>query len=92
MTNYAINHNKSEFMKVLNNSYRTGCLQCSFNDKELVEFFMGKKRSLIADNHDILDRPWVLNEEVCTFVSSDGKMLELSETAYVWIHDVFTND
>ena len=38
VTNDAINNKRSEFLRVLNWSFRKGCLQCSFFDKDLNDY------------------------------------------------------
>ena len=36
---------RSDFMKLVNWSYKVGCLHCAFSDKELCDFIQKKKRS-----------------------------------------------
>lgn len=94
-TNDSVNNKRSDFMRVLNWSYRVGCLQCSFTDKELNEYIQTKKRKKslcrksavqrIGKQHDNL---WVLGENI--YISSSGCEVTASDTDYVWIGHVFS--
>ena len=81
-------------MKVLNWSYRIGCLQCSFNDKELNEYIQLKKRrsslqkkSAVQNIGKQSDKTWILGENVC--ISSGGLLISNCESKHVWIGSVF---
>ena len=45
VTNDAINNKRSEILRVLNWSFRQGCLQCSFSDKNLNDYIQFKRRN-----------------------------------------------
>lgn len=48
VTNDAINNKRSEFLRVLNWSFRKGCLQCSFSDKDLNDYIQFKRRNSLV--------------------------------------------
>ena len=85
---------KPEFMKCLNASYKLACLQCSFTDKELGEFIQFKKQQVELQKKRAvqqiglqLDGCWVMSGDV--YLSSDGKIMNVSESQYIWISDLF---
>lgn len=82
-------------MKCLNGSYKLACLQCSFTDKELGEFIQFKKQHGELQKKKAVeliglqpDGSWVLASDVC--LSSEGKIINISESQYVWISDLFS--
>lgn len=94
-TNDSVNNKRSEFMRVLNWSYRVGCLQCSFNDKELNEYIQLKKRRSILHKKNAVqcigkqaDQSWILGENIC--ISSAGSPITTAESKYIWISNVFS--
>lgn len=82
-------------MKVLNSSYKVGCLQCSFTDKELNEYIQIKKRkSSLFKKHAVQkigkqeDSTWVLGPNF--YISSSGNLVDISESKYIWIGDIYS--
>ena len=82
---------------MLNWSYRIGCLQCSFTDKELIEFIQEKKRSLHLPKKSavlvIRKQPndeWILGGGLC--ISYTGTLLSETDCENVWISDVFVGN
>ncbi len=80
-------------MRVLNWSYRVGCLQCSFNDKELNEYIQIKKRksrlcrkSAVQKIGKQSNNTWVLAKDIS--INSDGDLI--SDSEYIWISDVYS--
>lgn len=81
-------------MRLLNWSYKIGCLQCSFNDKELNEYIQLKKRLSPLQRKSAVqcigkqsDHTWILGDNIC--ISSSGIPMATSESNYVWISNVF---
>ena len=77
-------------MRVLNWSYRVGCLQCSFNDKDLNEYVQLKKRRSVLQKKSAVQKigrqfnnTWILGEDFCITLS--GYPITSSESKYVWI-------
>ena len=94
MTNESINNKRSDFMRVLNSSYRKGCLQCSFSDKEMNEFIQYKKRNSSIDRKKAVqmigmqdDGTWTLGEGL--HVSEDGQNISESECKTSWISNMY---
>ena len=92
VTNDSINYKRSEFMKVLNRSYRKGCLQCSMVDRELNEFLQFKRRKMIITKKnagELIGKRkngcWILGNGV--YISPTG--MEISSSEYVWISHIF---
>ena len=59
-------------MRVLNWSSRVGCLQCSFNDKDLNEYVQLKKRRSVLQKKSAVQKigrqfnnTWILGEDFC---------------------------
>lgn len=82
-------------MNCLKRSYKLACLQCSFTDKELGEFIQFKKQHSELQKKKAVeliglqpDGSWVLASDVC--LSSEGKMINISENQYLWISDLFS--
>ena len=82
-------------MRVLNWSYRIGCLQCSFNDKDLNEYVQLKKRRSVLQKKSAVQKigrqfnnTWILGEDIC--ITSSGYPITSSESKYVWISNVFS--
>ena len=81
-------------MRVLNWSYRVGCLQCSFNDKDLNEYVQLKKRRSVLQKKVLckkigrqFNNTWILGEDFC--ITSSEYPITSSESKYVWISNVF---
>ena len=75
-------------MRVLNWSYRVGCLQCSFNDKDLNEYVQLKKRRSVLQKKSAVQKigrqfnnTWILGEDFC--ITSSGYPITSSESKYV---------
>lgn len=87
---------KSEFMKCLNCSYKLACLQCSLTDKELGEFIQFKKQKTkdLQKKYAVKqiglqpDGTWVMANNI--YLSSEGRILNMKESQYVWISDLFS--
>ena len=82
-------------MRVLNWSYRVGCLQCYFTDKELNLYIQIKKRKNTLCKKNAVqiigrqrDNTWVLGNNI--YISCSGDEITASESDYVWISDVFS--
>ncbi len=80
-------------MRVLNWSYRVGCLQCSFNDKELNEYIQIKKRksrlcrrSSVQKIGKQSNNTWVLGKGIS--INNSGDLISGSD--YIWISDVYS--
>lgn len=80
-------------MRVLNWSYRVGCLQCSFSDKSLNEYIQLKKRKVVLQKKRAVqkvgrqpDNVWILGENIC--ISSNGMIN--SSSKHIWISNVFS--
>ena len=93
ITNDAINNRRSDFLRVLNASYRVGCLQCSFTDKEVIEFIQNKKRLTQIPKKYALQvvgkqsrGEWNLGGFFC--ISSSGTLMDELECENIWISDV----
>ena len=81
-------------MRVLNLSYRVGCLQWSFTDNEMNEFIQLKKRSLTLSKNNAVqlvgkqpDGTWIVGGGIC--ISTEGVQILESDSSFVWISDVF---
>ena len=92
VTNDSINYKRSEFMKVLNRSYRKGCLQCSMVDRELNEFLQFKRRNMIITKKNAVELIgkqkngcWILENGI--YISPTG--MEILSSEYVWICHIF---
>lgn len=93
VTNDSVNK-KSDFMKILNWSYKVGCLQCSFSDKELNEFIQLKKREIDLPKRNAVesmgrqnDGMWILGE-VC--IAPNGEETSKLSCENVWISHIFS--
>lgn len=82
-------------MRVMNWSYRIGCLQCSFSDKELNEYIQIKKRKSNFSKKNAVqkigkqgDSSWVLGDGIS--ISSSGNLIDSSDSSYVWISNLFS--
>ena len=86
---------KSDFVRCLNTSYRSACLQCSFTDKELGEYIQHKKRTTtsIVSKYAVStvgrqdNDTWVFARNV--YLSSGGDLIQAEDSQYVWIGDLF---
>ena len=86
---------KSDFMRLVNWSYRVGCLHCSFSDKELCDFIQEKKRKAtpVSKKYAVerigrqRDGTWVLGKGA--YFNPSGESISLQESAFVWISDIF---
>ena len=94
-TNDSINNNKREFMKVINSSYRIGCLQCSFTDKELNEYIQIKKRKSNFIKKNAVqtvgkqgDNTWVLGPD--SYISSTGNSMSTADSSYIWVGNLYS--
>ena len=94
-TNDSVNNKRSEFMRLLNWSYRVGCLQCSFNDKELNEYIQIKKRKTRLSRKSAVQKigkqsngTWVLGKGIS--IDSSGDLM--SDSEYIWISDVYCGE
>ena len=87
---------RSDFMRMVNSSFLSGGLTCSFQDHQLSQFVQIKRRmakhiptkkavSLVGpqDNH-----VWVLGADV--HITSDGHYIDAEEREYIWISDLYT--
>jgi len=85
---------KADFMKMINSSFPSGGLTCSFQDSQLSEFIQIKKRekkipvkravSIVGPQQDNL---WVLGRDL--FINSDGEKVTAEDSEYVWISDLY---
>ena len=86
---------KSDFMKCLNFSYRTACLQCSLSDKDVSEYvqFLKRESLNLPKKYAIhrvgqqIDNTWVFSRNV--HISSSGVRIPTENSSFVWIGDVF---
>ena len=81
-------------MRLINYSYKVGCLQCSFNDKEMNEYIQVKKRrSELQRKRSVHtvgkqgDGTWIFGEDIC--VSPTGHLLTRIESNYIWISNIY---
>ena len=77
-------------MRGLNWSFRKGCLQCSFSDKDLNDFIQFKRRNSNVVKKKAVEKigrqqdgTWTLGYEV--YISTEGKQLAEAECESVWI-------
>ena len=90
VTNDAINNKRSEFLRVLNWSFRKGCLQCSFSDKDLNDYIQFKRRnSLVIKKRAVQhigrqkDGTWTLGHGL--YISKKGSQINDVDCDSVWI-------
>ena len=81
-------------MRGLNWSFRKGCLQCSFSDKDLNDFIQFKRRNSNVVKKKAVEKigrqqdgTWTLGYGV--YISTEGKQLAEAECESVWISHVF---
>lgn len=78
-------------MRGLNWSYKVGCLQCSFTDKDIQ---IKKRRSDLPKKSAVQkigkqgDLTWVLGSDIC--ISCSGSQMAMSDSKYIWISNVFS--
>ena len=71
--------------------YRLACLTCSFNDKELAEFFQHKKRraGILPLKYIVSpvglqdDGTWMLGRDV--YFNEDGEDMSADGSKHVWL-------
>ncbi len=81
---------------MINWSYRIGCLQCSFTDKELIEYIQQKKRSIIRLPKKSAvqaigkqsNGEWVIGSDI-TVSSTGTALMDTEQCKNIWISDVF---
>ena len=80
---------KQDFMRELNISYRSACLQCSLTDKEISEYIQKNIpiKAAVAHVGRQNDGTWVLGDNSC--ISRDGEVLSIEESRFVWIGDMY---
>lgn len=87
---------RSDFMRMINESFPTGGLTCSFQDHQLSEFIQIKRRtvthmpekrvvSVVGPQDDDL---WVLGPDV--HIDSQGQSINPEESSYIWISDMYS--
>ena len=94
VTNDSINK-RSEFLRVLNSSYKIGCLHLGMNDTQLSDFFQEKKRNTesVPKKRAVnsvgrqADGTWVLSEEV--HLDDNGEIIPGEMSSFVWIGHLY---
>ena len=87
---------RSDFMRMINESFPTGGLTCSFQDHQLSEFIQIKRRtvtylpekrvvSVVGPQNDNL---WVLGPDI--HINSQGQSVSPEESSYIWISDMYS--
>ena len=86
-------------MKIINSSYKIGCLHCSFSDQALNEYVQYKKCHLSSQQTNIPKKEgvsfvglqdngmWVLNQYV--HLRCDGSQVPIEKSPYMWISHLF---
>ena len=86
----------SDFMRMINESFPTGGLTCSFQNHQLSEFIQIKRRtvthmpekrvvSVVGPQDDDL---WVLGPDV--HINSQGQSISPEKSSYIWISDMYS--
>ena len=86
---------KNDFMKMINDSFATGGLTCSFQDQQLSEFAKIKRRianqiptkkavKVIGPQNTDL---WVLGPDI--YISNTGNQISSEESDYIWISHLY---
>lgn len=82
-------------MRMINCSYKIGCLSCTFTEKELSEYLQNKKRASQISRKNAVqsigqqnDTTWVLAENV--HLSSLGEVIPSSESNYMWLGSLYS--
>jgi len=83
-------------MRLINWSYRVGCLHCAFSDKELCDFVQEKKRkaSSVSKKYAVeiigrqRDGTWVLGKGA--YFNASGESISLEESSFMWISDIYS--
>lgn len=87
---------RSDFMRMVNSSFPSGGLTCSFQDHQLSQYIQIKRRaskhiptkravSLVGPQNNHV---WVLGPDV--HISSDGDYINADDSEYIWISDLYT--
>ena len=86
---------KNDFMKMINDSFLTGGLTCSFQDQQLSEFVQIKRRManqiptkkavkvVGPQNTDL----WVLGPDI--YINNKGKQISSEESDYIWFSHLY---
>ena len=82
-------------MRLVNWSYRVGCLHCAFSDKELCDFVQEKKRKQLSISKKYAvetigkqrDGTWVLGQDA--YFNCTGAAISLEESTFIWISNIF---
>lgn len=86
---------KTDFMKMINESFPTGGLTCSFQDQQLSEFIQAKRRlathiptkkvvkTVGPQNADL----WVLGPDI--IINSEGRSVSSEESEFIWISNLY---
>lgn len=85
---------RSDFMRMINESFAIGGLTCSFQDYQLSEFIQIKHRTVthmpekkvVSVVGPLDDSLWVLGPDV--HINSQGESINPEESSYIWISNM----